>query len=68
MTNNQRPNYTLEIQNISPETIGALLYTLELQTVFAGKLYNINTFDQPGVEEGKKIAKDLMRDGVGFNK
>jgi glucose-6-phosphate isomerase len=33
---------------------------LEVETAMAGRLYNVNTFDQPGVEEGKIIARRLM--------
>lgn len=60
LTKNQRPNYTIKLFNISPETIGALLYFFELQTAYAGKLYNVNAFDQPGVEAGKQTTFRLM--------
>ena len=43
--------------------MGGLLYMLEVQTAFAGGLYGINAFDQPGVEEGKKAAAALMGRG-----
>jgi glucose-6-phosphate isomerase len=32
----------------------------ELQTAIAGELYNVNAFNQPGVEEGKLFAFGLM--------
>jgi len=32
----------------------------ELQTAMAGKLYQINPYDQPGVEAGKKATFALM--------
>lgn len=36
----------------------------EVQTAIAGELYNINTFDQPGVEQAKNYTYALMgRDG-----
>lgn len=60
LTKNQRPNYTIQVKNISAETLGALFYLWELATVYAGKLYNVNPFNQPGVEAGKKIALALM--------
>ncbi|HOT52246.1 MAG TPA: hypothetical protein PLI07_14780, partial [Candidatus Hydrogenedentes bacterium] len=41
-------------------TVAQLLYMLEVETAMAGRLYNVNTFDQPGVEEGKNIARALM--------
>lgn len=60
LTDAGRPNYTLRLSAISPETVGGLLYFLEVQTAFAGMLYGISAFDQPGVEAGKKAAFALM--------
>jgi glucose-6-phosphate isomerase len=66
LTDAGRPNYTLRLSTISPETVGELLYFLEVQTAFAGMLYGVNAFDQPGVETGKKAAFALMgRKGYG---
>ena len=61
LTQNQRPNYTIKLPDISEETIGSLLYFWELVTAYAGKLYNVNAFNQPGVEEGKKIAIRMLQ-------
>ena len=33
---------------------------LEVQTAIAGELYNINTFNQPGVEQAKYYTYALM--------
>ena len=33
---------------------------LEVQTAIAGELYNINTFNQPGVEQAKNYTYALM--------
>jgi glucose-6-phosphate isomerase len=33
---------------------------LEFQTAFAGELWGVNAFDQPGVELGKKLTYALM--------
>lgn len=60
LTKNSRPNCTIILGNISPFTIGALMYMLELQTAFIGELFGINAFDQPGVEEGKNITSALL--------
>lgn len=56
----QRPSIRFVLDEITPENIGGLLYLLEVQTAFAGGLYNIDAFDQPGVEEGKKATAALM--------
>jgi len=58
-----RPSVRIVLDEISPENIGGLLYMLEVQTAFSGGLYNINAFDQPGVEEGKKATAALMGRG-----
>ncbi|MEI3424353.1 MAG: hypothetical protein V8Q85_04575 [Christensenellales bacterium] len=47
-------NKTITLPVVNPFTIGELLYFFEIQTAYAGELLNINAFDQPGVEEGKK--------------
>jgi glucose-6-phosphate isomerase len=55
---------TLELTNISPKTIGAFFFFFEMATVFAGRLYGVDPFDQPGVEAGKRAAFALLgRDG-----
>ncbi|HBF35564.1 TPA: glucose-6-phosphate isomerase, partial [Candidatus Sumerlaeota bacterium] len=56
----ERPSVKFILDEISPENVGGLLYLLEVQTAFSGGLYNINAFDQPGVEEGKKATAALM--------
>jgi glucose-6-phosphate isomerase len=66
LTEAGRPNYTLRLSSITPDTVGGLLYLMEVQTAFAGLLYGVNAFDQPGVEAGKKAAFALMgRKGYG---
>lgn len=60
LTDAQRPNATISLGEVNAATIGALLYLFEMQTVFAGRLYRIDPFDQPGVEAGKVAAFALM--------
>jgi glucose-6-phosphate isomerase len=55
-----RPNCAIRLQRVDEETVGALLYLLEMQTAYAGELYNINAFDQPGVELQKNFTYGLM--------
>jgi glucose-6-phosphate isomerase len=56
----ERPSVAFELDKVSPESVGGLLFILELATAFAGKFYGINPFDQPGVEAGKNAAYALM--------
>ncbi|MDI6786996.1 MAG: glucose-6-phosphate isomerase [Planctomycetota bacterium] len=60
LVKSHRPNYTIRLNTISEETIGALLYFWELNTAYAGKLYNINPYNQPGVEAGKRATFGLL--------
>ena len=60
MTKNKRMNYTVVLPEINPFTFGQLLFFFEVQTAFAGGLFGINPFDQPGVEEGKRLTYGIM--------
>lgn len=60
LAKNQRPNCTITLDSVTPESVGALLYWLEVQTVFSGGLYQLDPLDQPGVEEGKEFTYGLM--------
>ena len=57
---NNRPTLTLTIDKIDEYNLAQLLYMLEVQTAIAGELYNINTFDQQGVENVKNYIYALM--------
>jgi glucose-6-phosphate isomerase len=60
LTRNQRSNCTIRVSRVTEETVGALLYMFEVQTLFAGYLFNVDPLDQPGVEEGKLFTYALM--------
>ncbi|NOG45781.1 MAG: glucose-6-phosphate isomerase [Calditrichaeota bacterium] len=69
LTNNNRPNLTIKISEVSEENVGALIFFFQAATAFAGELLNINAFDQPGVEEGKIATYALMgREGYAKKK
>jgi len=55
-----RPNLTLRLSQVDPQTVGQLLFLLQLQTVYAGGLYGVDPLDQPGVELGKQLTYALM--------
>ncbi|MCQ2753527.1 MAG: glucose-6-phosphate isomerase [bacterium] len=55
-----RPTMTLTIDKVDEYNVAQLLYMLEVQTAIAGELYNINTFNQPGVEQAKNYTYALM--------
>lgn len=51
---------TIVLDELSPETLGSLMAMYENKTAILGALLGINTFDQPGVELGKLLAKKLL--------
>jgi glucose-6-phosphate isomerase len=55
-----RLNIELSIPEINPFTVGQLFYFYEVQTVFAGNLYRVNSLDQPGVEAGKHYTYGML--------
>ncbi len=66
LTGRQRPNMTVKLPELNANTVGQLIFLLETATAFAGGLYAINPFDQPGVEFGKNYAYAVMgREGYG---
>ena len=48
-----QPNITHIFPEINAFTLGQFFMLMEMQTAIAGELFNINAFDQPGVEAGK---------------
>jgi len=60
LTDYQRPNVTITLPRVNGYYLAQLLYMLEVQTAIAGELYNINTFNQPGVEQAKNYTYALM--------
>ena len=60
LTDNKRPNVTITIDKIDAYNIGQLLYMFEVQTAISASLYNINGFNQPGVEQSKNYVYALM--------
>ena len=55
-----RPTITITLDRVDGYNVAQLLYMLEVQTAIAGELYNINTFNQPGVEQAKNYTYALM--------
>jgi len=60
LTKKGRINYTIHLPEINPFTIGQLLFLFEVQTAFTGGLFDVNPFDQPGVEEGKRFVYGML--------
>jgi glucose-6-phosphate isomerase len=56
----KRPVVRITLPKLDAESVAQLLYMLEVETAMAGELYGVDAFDQPGVEDGKNIARKLM--------
>jgi glucose-6-phosphate isomerase len=55
-----RPNMTIHLDRVDAGHVGQLMMLLEIATAYAGQLYGIDAFDQPGVELGKQFAYALL--------
>jgi glucose-6-phosphate isomerase len=51
-----RPSATLSLARPDAAAVGAFIMLLEAATAFAGPLFGVNPYDQPGVEEAKRLA------------
>ena len=55
-----RPNRILLGERLDPFSLGALLAFYEHKVAFQGFIWNINSFDQEGVQLGKKLATKML--------
>ncbi|MEM1350301.1 MAG: glucose-6-phosphate isomerase [Myxococcota bacterium] len=60
LTQAGRPTSRWLFSSITPGEVGAFIMAWEIITALVGELWNINAFDQPGVELGKRIAHGLL--------
>src|SRR5438067_1988934 len=58
---NQRESITIGMPDVSAFSVGALIALYERAVGFYGSLVNINAYNQPGVEAGKKAATELLQ-------
>ncbi len=57
-----RPTNTLLADELTPETLGALIALYEHKVFVQGIIWNIYSFDQWGVQLGKVLAKNVLKD------
>ncbi len=55
-----RPSSIIVGNQLTPEALGALLSHFENKVMFQGFLWNLNSFDQEGVQLGKVLAKRVL--------
>jgi glucose-6-phosphate isomerase len=51
---------TIHLPKIDARGVGALMMHFMLETILMGKLMGVDPFDQPGVEEGKVLAREYL--------
>ena len=56
----KRPNLTIRLPKINEYYLAQLFYMFEMETAIIGELYNIDAFNQPGVEQAKNYTYALM--------
>ena len=56
----KHPSSALVMEELTPESFGALIAAYEHKVFTQGVIWEINSFDQPGVEKGKKIATEVL--------
>jgi glucose-6-phosphate isomerase len=61
-TPGNRPSNTLLFSQFTPRALGALIALYEHITFVQGVLWGVNSFDQWGVELGKRLAHQLQQD------
>lgn len=59
-----RPSSLIYGKSLTPRTLGALLAHYENKVMFQGFVWNINSFDQEGVQLGKKLAKAVLSNNM----
>ena len=57
------PTDIIELEMLDESNMGYIIYYFELLTSLVGVAFNINTYDQPGVEIGKRILQEKFSGG-----
>ncbi|MEA3026106.1 MAG: glucose-6-phosphate isomerase, partial [Alphaproteobacteria bacterium] len=55
------PVRTIHLERVDERHLGELLMHFMLETIIAARLFGVDPFDQPAVEEGKVLAKTYLR-------
>jgi glucose-6-phosphate isomerase len=55
-----RPSSLLSVEGVTPRNLGRLIALYEHKVFAQGVIWNINSFDQWGVELGKKLANEIL--------
>jgi len=54
------PTFRIELAGLTPRALGGFFFFMETACALAGELYGVNAFDQPGVEEAKRLLRESL--------
>ena len=60
LSRNGRPVRVIHLPKVDAFGVGALMMHFMLETMLMGQLMGVDAFDQPGVEEGKVLARQFL--------
>ncbi len=60
--NRARPVRLFRLARLDAESLGALMMHFMIETVITAGLSGVDPFDQPALEEGKRLARDYLRE------
>jgi glucose-6-phosphate isomerase len=63
LSKNGRPVRQIHLTKVDEFEMGALMMHFMLETILMGRLMNVDPFNQPGVEEGKVLARQFLKEG-----
>jgi glucose-6-phosphate isomerase len=63
LSRNKRPVRQIHMPKIDEFSYGALMMHFMIETILMGRLMGVDPFDQPGVEEGKVLAREFLQKG-----
>ncbi len=55
-----RPSHTILMDSLTPEALGALIALYEHKVMVQGAIWNVNSYDQWGVELGKQLCDSIL--------
>lgn len=55
-----RPVRHISVGRLNEKSLGALMMHFMLETVIAASLFGVNPYDQPSVEEGKRLTREYL--------
>ncbi len=62
--NGNIPSNTIVLDKLTPFTLGQLIALYEHKIFVQGIIWNLNSFDQPGVDLGKELANNILANGA----